>query len=100
MEVFRELSFNNVLGNFIRFVIMFYFLLRERVFFRDFLEVFEVIFGNLDLYFKIFEREGYVEVFKIIVDRLRIVVKIIDRGVEEMGKYLKVLKKVLEEIEG
>ncbi|BAD86015.1 predicted transcription regulator, ArsR family [Thermococcus kodakarensis KOD1] len=100
MEALRELSSNNVLGNPIRLAIMLYLLPRERALFRDLLEVLEVTPGNLDSHLKTLEREGYVEVFKIIADRPRTAVKITDRGAEETGKYLKALKKALEEIEG
>jgi predicted transcriptional regulator len=48
MEPLRELSRNHVLGNPIRLGIMLYLLPRERVLFKELLEVLEVTPGNLD----------------------------------------------------
>ncbi|AMQ18760.1 transcriptional regulator [Thermococcus peptonophilus] len=98
MEALKELSGNHTLGNPIRLAIMLYLLPRERALFRDLLEVIEVTPGNLDSHLKALEREGYVEVFKVIADRPRTAVRITEKGASETRDYLQKLKSVLKEL--
>jgi DNA-binding MarR family transcriptional regulator len=98
MEALKELK-NHALGNPIRLGIMLYLLPRGKALFRDLHRVLDVTPGNLDSHLRALEREGYVEVFKVIADRPRTAVKITEKGAREAGNYLKTLKKALEGIE-
>ncbi|NJE85489.1 ArsR family transcriptional regulator [Thermococcus sp. CX2] len=98
MESLRELTKNHVLGNPIRLGIMLFLLPREKVLFRDLLEVLEITPGNLDSHLKALEKAGYVEIYKVIADRPRTAVKITEKGAKEMAEYLATLKKILSEI--
>lgn len=95
MEAIRELVRNHVLGNPMRLAIMLYLLPRGQVLFRDLLKVLEVTPGNLDSHLRALERTGYVEVYKVIVDRPRTAVRITEKGVEETRRFLRMLKTVL-----
>ncbi|EHR79695.1 ArsR family transcriptional regulator [Thermococcus litoralis DSM 5473] len=95
MEALRELSSNSVLGNPIRLAIMLYLLPRERALFRDLLEVLEVTPGNLDSHLRVLEKAGYVKLKKVFSDRPRTAVEITQKGAQETGKYLRLLREVL-----
>ncbi|WP_461866397.1 transcriptional regulator [Thermococcus sp.] len=95
MDALRELAKNSVLGNPIRLGIMLYLLPREKALFRDILEVLEITPGNLDSHLKALEKAGYVKIYKVFADRPRTAVKITERGAEETGKYLRMLKSIL-----
>ena len=95
METLRELSRNHILGNPIRLGIMLYLLPREKVLFRELLQVLEVTPGNLDSHLRALEKAGYVEIYKVFADRPRTAVRITEKGAEETGKYLRALKNVL-----
>ncbi|WP_258083439.1 transcriptional regulator [Thermococcus thermotolerans] len=95
MESLRELSRNHVLGNPIRLGIMLYLLPREKVLFKELLEVLDVTPGNLDSHLKALEKAGYIEIYKVIADRPRTAVRITEKGAEETGKYLKALREAL-----
>lgn len=75
MEPLRELTKNHVLGNPIRLGIMLFLLPREKVLFRDLLEVLEVTPGNLDSHLKALEKASYVEIYKVIAYRLGLQLK-------------------------
>jgi len=92
----RELVKNHVLGNAIRLSIMIYLLPRGRVLFKDLQEILGVTPGNLDSHLRRLESEGYVKTRKLIADRPRTVVEITEKGAEEVGKYLRSLKNVVE----
>ncbi|ASI99347.1 transcriptional regulator [Thermococcus celer] len=95
MEALRELARNHVLGNSIRLGIMLYLLPREKILFRDLLEVLEVTPGNLDSHLRALERAGYVEIYKVFADRPRTAVRITDVGAKETVRYLKAMKEAL-----
>ncbi|WP_297535698.1 transcriptional regulator [Thermococcus sp.] len=95
MEPLRELTRNHVLGNPIRLGIMLYLLPRERVLFKELLDVLEVTPGNLDSHLKALEKAGYVKLYKVFADRPRTAVRITERGARETGRYLRTLKEVL-----
>jgi len=95
METLRELSRNHILGNPIRLGIMLYLLPREKVLFRELLQVLEVTPGNLDSHLRALEKAGYVEIYKVFADRPRTAVRITEKGAEDTGKYLRALKNVL-----
>ncbi|GAB6136531.1 transcriptional regulator [Thermococcus prieurii] len=95
MEPLRELTKNHVLGNPVRLGIMLYLLPRERVLFKELLEVLEVTPGNLDSHLRALEKAGYVRLYKVFADRPRTAVRITERGAVETGRYLRTLKEVL-----
>ena len=97
--MFRELIQNHALGNPVRLSIMLYLLPRERVLFRELVEILEITSGNLDSHLKRLEKERYITTRKVIADRPRTVIEITDRGVEEVGRYLKLMKKLIENAE-
>ncbi len=90
-----KIAKSTVLGNPVRFGIMLYLLPRRKVLFRDLQYVLEVTPGNLDSHLKTLEREGYVKIRKIFMDRPRTAVWITDKGAEETRKYILLLKQVL-----
>jgi len=94
----RELVKNHVLGNPIRLGIMLYLLPRERVLFKELQKVLDVTPGNLDSHLKTLERTGYIKMKKVFADRPRTAVEITDKGAEETGKYLRMLKKLLDQV--
>jgi len=98
MESLKDLAKNHILGNPIRLGIMLYLLPREKVLFRDLLEVLEVTPGNLDSHLKALEKAGYVKVYKVIADRPRTAVRITEEGANETGNYLQKLKSILDGI--
>jgi len=98
MESLRELSRNHVLGNPIRLGVMLYLLPRERVLFKELLDVLGATPGNLDSHLRALEKAGYVEIYKVIADRPRTAVRITEKGAEEAGKYLRTLKEILNEV--
>ncbi|WP_457742226.1 transcriptional regulator [Thermococcus sp.] len=98
MESLRELSRNHVLGNPIRLGVMLYLLPRERVLFKELLDVLGTTPGNLDSHLRSLEKAGYVEIYKVIADRPRTAVRITEKGAEETGKYLRTLKEILNEV--
>jgi len=91
----KELTKNHVLGNPVRLGIMLFLLSRRRVLFRELQRVLEVTPGNLDSHLKTLEKAQYVKIRKIFADRPRTAVEITDKGAEETGRYLEVLKEVL-----
>lgn len=91
----KELTKNHVLGNPVRLGIMLFLLSRRRVLFRELQRVLEVTPGNLDSHLKTLEKAQYVRIRKIFADRPRTAVEITDKGAEETGRYLEVLKEVL-----
>ncbi len=95
MEELRELTKNSVLGNPIRLGIMLYLLPREKALFRDILGVLEITPGNLDSHLKALERAGYVRIYKVFADRPRTAVRITEKGAEETGRYLRMLRSIL-----
>jgi DNA-binding MarR family transcriptional regulator len=97
--MFRELIENHALGSPVRLSIMLYLLPRGRVLFRDLLEILEVTPGNLDSHLKRLEKERYVKLKKVIVDRPRTAVEITEKGAREVGGYLKALKNLVGEVE-
>jgi DNA-binding MarR family transcriptional regulator len=99
MEALKGLTKNHALGNPIRLGIMLYLLPRGRALFRDIQRVLDVTPGNLDSHLKALEREGYVEVFKVIADRPRTAVRITDKGARETLNYLKTLRQVIDGIQ-
>ncbi|HIP89748.1 MAG TPA: ArsR family transcriptional regulator [Thermococcus paralvinellae] len=94
----RELVKNHVLGNPIRLGIMLYLLPRERVLFKELQKVLDVTPGNLDSHLKTLERTGCIKMKKVFADRPRTAVEITDKGAEETGKYLRMLKKLLDQV--
>jgi len=94
----RELVKNHVLGNPIRLGIMLYLLPRERVLFKELQKALDVTPGNLDSHLKTLERAGYIKMKKVFADRPRTAVEITDKGAEETGKYLRMLKKLLDQV--
>jgi DNA-binding MarR family transcriptional regulator len=99
MKALKELSGNHTLGNPIRLGIMLYLLPRGRTLFRDLREVLGITPGNLDSHMKALEREGYIEVFKVIADRPRTAVKITEKGAKETREYIQKLKSILNKID-
>ena len=99
MEALKGLTKNHTLGNPTRLGIMLYLLPREKALFRDLQRILELTPGNLDSHLKALEREGYVEVFKVIADRPRTAIRITDKGARETLNYLKVLKQVIDGIQ-
>lgn len=99
MEAIRGLTKNHTLGNPVRLAIMLYLLPRSRALFKDLLRVLEVTPGNLDSHLRALQREGYVEVYKVIADRPRTAVKVTEKGAEETAKYLRTLKEALNELQ-
>ncbi|GAB6100838.1 transcriptional regulator [Thermococcus atlanticus] len=95
MEKLRELTKNSVLGNPTRLGIMLYLLPREKALFRDILGVLEITPGNLDSHLKALERAGYVRIYKVFADRPRTAVRITEKGAEETGRYLRMLRSIL-----
>ncbi|ASJ11433.1 transcriptional regulator [Thermococcus thioreducens] len=96
MEALRELSRNHTLGNPIRLGVMLYLLPRERVLFKELLEVLEVTPGNLDSHLKALEKAGYIETYKVFADRPRTAVRITEKGAKETARYLRTLRAALE----
>ena len=96
--MFRELIENHALGNPVRLSIMLYLLPREKVLFRELMTILEITPGNLDSHLKKLEKEGYVVIKKIIADRQRTVIEITEKGAEEVGSYLRALKKLIENL--
>ncbi len=99
MEPLRGLMKNHTLGNPVRLAIMLYLLPRGRALFRDIQAVLDLTPGNLDSHIRALQREGYVEVYKVIADRPRTAVKVTEKGAEETAKYLRTLKEALNEIQ-
>ncbi|WP_087035257.1 transcriptional regulator [Thermococcus litoralis] len=95
MKQLKELTSNHVLGNPIRLAIMLYLLPRTRVLFKDLLEVLELTPGNLDSHLRVLEKAGYVKIKKVFSDRPRTAVEITQKGAQETGKYLRLLREVL-----
>ncbi|NJE08434.1 ArsR family transcriptional regulator [Thermococcus sp. M39] len=94
----RELVKNHVLGNPIRLGIMLYLLPRGKVLFKELQKVLDVTPGNLDSHLKTLEKAGYVKLTKVFADRPRTAIEITNRGAEETGKYLRMLKDLLNQI--
>ena len=94
----RELVKNHVLGNPIRLGIMLYLLPRGKVLFKELQKVLEVTPGNLDSHLKTLEKAGYVNLTKVFADRPRTAVEVTEKGAEETGKYLRMLKELLNQI--
>ncbi|AHF81249.1 transcriptional regulator [Thermococcus paralvinellae] len=94
----RKLVKNHVLGNPIRLGIMLYLLPRGKVLFKELQKVLDVTPGNLDSHLKTLEKAGYVKLTKVFADRPRTAVEITDNGAEETGKYLRMLKELLNQI--
>ncbi|AEH24038.1 transcriptional regulator [Pyrococcus yayanosii] len=80
--------------------LMLYLLLREKALFKELLDVLEVTPGNLDSHLKALERAGYVKLYKVFADRPRTAVRITGKGTEETLRYLRVLRSVVERLEG
>ncbi len=78
---------------------MLYLLPRGRVLFKDLLKILEITPGNLDSHLKRLEKEGYVKLRKVITDRPRTAVEITDKGAEEVGRYLRSFKNLINEVE-
>ena len=97
MGLLRELSKNHVLGNPVRLGIMLYLLPRGKALFIDLQRVLEVTPGNLDSHLRTLQREGFVEVRKVIRDRPRTAIFLTERGARETVEYIKKLRKALEE---
>ena len=97
MGLLRELSKNHVLGNPVRLGIMLYLLPRGKALFIDLQRVLEVTPGNLDSHLRTLQREGFVEVRKVIRDRPRTAIFLTERGARETVDYIKKLRKALEE---
>ena len=97
--MFRELIENHALGNPIRLSIMLYLLPRGEVLFKELVEILEISPGNLDSHLKRLEKEGCVRIKKIIADRPRTSVEITEKGAVETGKYLRMLKGIIEDFE-
>jgi len=95
----KELTRKNVLGNPIRLGIMLYLLPRRRVLFKELLLLLDITPGNLDSHLRRLQREGYVEIKKILADRPRTLVKITDKGAEETKEYVKMLRNFLDSYE-
>ena len=94
----RELIKNHALGNAVRLSIMLYLLPRGRVLFKELQEVLEITPGNLDSHLRRLEKEEYVKLKKVIADRPRTAVEITEKGAEEVGRYIKTLKNLVEEL--
>ncbi len=97
--MFRELIENHALGNSVRLSIILYLLPRGKVLFKELAEILEITPGNLDSHLKRLEKEGYVRIKKVIADRPRTVVEITEKGAEETGRYIRILKTLVEKIE-
>ncbi|WP_457753352.1 transcriptional regulator [Thermococcus sp.] len=95
MDTIRQLVKNHVLGNPLRLGIMLYLLPRGKVLFKELQKVLDVTPGNLDSHLKTLEKAGYVKIRKVFADRPRTAVEITEKGAEETGKYLRVLKSIL-----
>ncbi|USS40298.1 transcriptional regulator [Thermococcus aggregans] len=98
MDRLKEFISNHVLGNPTRLAIMLYLLPRTRVLFKELLEVLEITPGNLDSHLKALEKAGYVKIRKVFSDRPRTAVEITSKGAQETGKYLKLLREILDEV--
>ena len=94
----KELVKNHVLGNPIRLGIMLHLLPRGKVLFKELQKILDVTPGNLDSHLKTLEKAGYVKIRKVFADRPRTAVEITDKGAEETGKYLRMLKELLNHI--
>ena len=94
----RELAKNHVLGNPVRFAIMLYLLPRDRVLFKELLEVLDLTPGNLDSHLKTLEKAGYVKVYKVFADRPRTAVRITEEGARRTMEYLRALKEAISEL--
>ncbi|HIP89298.1 MAG TPA: transcriptional regulator, partial [Thermococcus paralvinellae] len=70
----------------------------ERVLFKELQKVLDVTPGNLDSHLKTLERAGCIKMKKVFADRPRTAVEITDKGAEETGKYLRMLKKLLDQV--
>ncbi|MBO8182533.1 MAG: transcriptional regulator [Archaeoglobus sp.] len=98
-ELVEKLIENNALGSPVRLSIMLYLLPRGRVLFKDLLEILKITPGNLDSHLKRLEKEEYVKLRKVIADRPRTAVEITEKGAEEVGRYLKALRNLVDGVE-
>ncbi len=96
IEAIKELK-GHVLSNPVRLGIMIFLISRGKVSFKTLQRLFELTPGNLGSHLKALERENYIELKKAIMDRPRTVVIVTERGIEETEKYMKQLRKVLDE---
>ncbi|NJE25649.1 ArsR family transcriptional regulator [Thermococcus sp. MV5] len=91
----KELVKNHVLGNPIRLGVMLYLLPRGRVLFKEVQKILDVTPGNLDSHLRTLEKAGYVKLTKVFADRPRTAIEITNKGAEETGKYLRLLRELL-----
>ncbi len=67
-----------------RLAILLYLLVKEEAFFTDLVEALDLTPGNLWSHLKRLEREGYVVIRHAITDRPRVVVRLTDKGYNEI----------------
>ncbi|WP_174591205.1 transcriptional regulator [Methanocella conradii] len=91
----KKLMENRLLGNPIRLAIMLYLLTRRRVLFKDLQNVLEITPGNLDSHLKSLEEYNYIKRGKILADRPRTAIEITENGVQELVRYMEMLKETL-----
>ena len=99
MNNLKEIPKSSVLANPIRLGIMLYLLPRGKALFIELQNILELTPGNLDSHLRRLQREGYVEIKKILADRPRTLVKITDKGAEETKEYVKMLRNFLDSYE-